>query len=645
MKQVFLVFFLFFIGFTYAQESKNIVKPGENLITQNIPDISSSLATQVKKYTEARGAGLVAFHPFKKEIIISTRFANTSQLHLVTQPLGMRKQITFFDEPVANASYEPTKGEYIVFTKDIGGNEFGQLYKYDLKTLQSTLLSDGGRSQNGNVTWRSDGKGFFYTSTKRNGKDRDIYYLEPDNLSSDKLVFQVEGGGWSIQDISKDFKKLIIGEYISANESHLWLVDVATGESTELTPRNESKVVSGTATFSKTKNAIYFITDKDNEFQRLAYKDLDTNKVMYLTNISWDVESYVLSEDGKTLIFSTNEAGLSKLYEMDTKTTHYHLVPNIPIGSIGSFELHKKLPILAITLSSSKSASDVYLYDLKSKRLERWTESELGGIQAEDISTPKFIEWKSFDGMNISGFYYPASFKFEGKRPVIINIHGGPEGQAFPNFLGSNNYYTNEMGIAMIYPNVRGSSGFGKTFIQLDNWYLRENSVKDIGALLEWIKTQPELDSDRIMVMGGSYGGYMTLAVSFHYADQIKCSVDIVGISNFNTFLKNTESYRRDLRRVEYGDEQDPEMYEFLEKISPLTNIDKIKKPMLIVQGTNDPRVPVTEAIQMRDKLIANGNTVWYLEAKDEGHGFRKKNNADFQRLVTIRFIEEYLLK
>jgi dipeptidyl aminopeptidase/acylaminoacyl peptidase len=161
---------------------------------------------------------------------------------------------------------------------------------------------------------------------------------------------------------------------------------------------------------------------------------------------------------------------------------------------------------------------------------------------------------------------------------------------------------------------------------------------------LDWIKTQPDLDADRIMVMGGSYGGYMTLAVSFHYADKIRCAVDIVGISNFVTFLKNTESYRRDLRRVEYGDERDPKMYEFLEKISPLNNVDKMSKPMFIIQGTNDPRVPVTEATQMRDKLKVKGNTVWYLEAKDEGHGFRKKANSDFQRLAMIMFMKEYLL-
>jgi len=266
-------------------------------------------------------------------------------------------------------------------------------------------------------------------------------------------------------------------------------------------------------------------------------------------------------------------------------------------------------------------------------------------MQKSDMSQPKLIEWNSFDGMKITGFYYPASSKFKGKRPVLINIHGGPEGQSMASSLGSGNYYTNEMGVSVIFPNVRGSSGFGKTFIASDNGFLRMNSVKDIGALLDWIAKQPELDKDRIMIMGGSYGGFMTLATAYEYADKISCSVDIVGISDFNTFLKNTEEYRRDLRRVEYGDERDPKMSEFFTKIAPLNNTDKIKKPMFIIQGTNDPRVPVTEATQMRDKLKAQGNTVWYLEAKNEGHGFRKKENIDFQRLAVIKFMQEYLLK
>ncbi len=226
----------------------------------------------------------------------------------------------------------------------------------------------------------------------------------------------------------------------------------------------------------------------------------------------------------------------------------------------------------------------------------------------------------------------------------MINIHGGPEGQTRPGYLSANNYYLNELGVAIIFPNVRGSSGYGKTFIASDNGMKREESVKDIGALLDWIEKQPELDASRVMVTGGSYGGYMTLAVATMYNDRIKAALDIVGISNFNTFLKNTESYRRDLRRVEYGDERDPAMFAYFEKIAPLNNAEKIKKPMFIVQGGNDPRVPRSEAVQMADKIRGNGGVVWYLEAKDEGHGFRKKSNADFQRYATILFMQKYLL-
>jgi dipeptidyl aminopeptidase/acylaminoacyl peptidase len=616
------------------------------LIAENIAEIPKELGNQVKKYAESRGASLAEIHPTKNEIIINTRFGSTPQFHLVSQPLGARTQITFFDEPVSGASYEPVKGEYLVYSKDIGGNEFGQLYKLDLKTLQSTLLTDGGRSQNGGVTWLKDGKGFYYSSTKRNGGDRDIYYMDPNTPKSDKLILQVKGGGWGISDISTDGQKLLIGEYVSANESHIWLLDTATGKLSEVTDRKSTGIIQAGASFSDKMDEIWFVTDKDNEFERLATMNLSTKKVNYYTsNIPWNVENYNLSEDKKSIVFITNEAGLNKMYLMNATDKTYSAVKNIPIGLIGVANFTKDKQAIFFTQSTAQSASDVYKLILKTGVIQRWTESELGEMQTSDMSVPKFIQWNSFDNLKISGFYYPAAAKFTGKRPVLINIHGGPEGQSMASFLGSGNYYTNEMGVALIYPNVRGSSGFGKTFIAKDNGFLREDSVKDIGALLDWIAQQPELDKDKIMIMGGSYGGYMTLATAYHYADKIKCSVDIVGISNFNTFLKNTEEYRRDLRRVEYGDERIPEMAAFFEKMAPLNNIDKIKKPLFIIQGTNDPRVPVTEATQMRDKLKANGNVVWYLEAKDEGHGFRKKANVDFQRLAVIRFMQEYLIK
>ena len=630
----------------HGQQKKSIVVPNENLITENIAEIPKELSNEVKKYSESRSASLGDIHPLTNEIIINTRFGSTPQLHRVSKSMGARTQITFFDEPVSATSYEPLKGEYLVYSKDIGGNEFGQLFKLDLKTLQSTLLTDGGKSQNGGITWRKDGKGFYYASTKRNGGDRDIYYMDPNNPKSEKLILQVKGGGWGIQDVSPDNKKLVLGEYISINESYIWLLDIETGKLTEVTDRNSKGISQSEATFSNLSNEIWLVTDKDNEFQRLAAMNLNTKKTTYYTSdIPWNVESFNLSEDKKSIVFITNEGGLNKMYLMNTGTKAYKEIKNLPIGLISGARFTKDNQTIFFNQSTAQSASDVYQLNIKTAKIERWTESELGEMQPSDMSVPKFIEWKSFDDLKISGFYYPASPKFKGKRPVIIMIHGGPEGQSMASFLDSNNFYTSEMGVSLVYPNVRGSSGFGKTYLEKDNGFLREDSVKDIGALLDWIAKQPELDKDKIMIMGRSYGGYMTLATAFHYADRIKCSVDIVGISNFNTFLKNTEEYRRDLRRAEYGDERDSKMAAFFDKTAPLNNTDKIKKPMFIIQGTNDPRVPVTEAMQMRDKLKAQGNTVWYLEAKDEGHAFKKKANIDYVRLAIIRFMQEYLVK
>ena len=630
----------------HGQQKKSIVVPNENLITENIAEIPKELSNEVKKYSESRSASLGDIHPLTNEIIINTRFGSTPQLHRVSKSMGARTQITFFDEPVSATSFEPLKGEYLVYSKDIGGNEFGQLFKLDLKTLQSTLLTDGGKSQNGGITWRKDGKGFYYASTKRNGGDRDIYYMDPNNPKSEKLILQVKGGGWGIQDVSPDNKKLVLGEYISINESYIWLLDIETGKLTEVTDRNSKGISQSEATFSNLSNEIWLVTDKDNEFQRLAAMNLNTKKTTYYTSdIPWNVESFNLSEDKKSIVFITNEGGLNKMYLMNTGTKAYKEIKNLPIGLISGARFTKDNQTIFFNQSTAQSASDVYQLNIKTAKIERWTESELGEMQPSDMSVPKFIEWKSFDDLKISGFYYPASPKFKGKRPVIIMIHGGPEGQSMASFLDSNNFYTSEMGVSLVYPNVRGSSGFGKTYLEKDNGFLREDSVKDIGALLDWIAKQPELDKDKIMIMGRSYGGYMTLATAFHYADRIKCSVDIVGISNFNTFLKNTEEYRRDLRRAEYGDERDSKMAAFFDKTAPLNNTDKIKKPMFIIQGTNDPRVPVTEAMQMRDKLKAQGNTVWYLEAKDEGHAFKKKANIDYVRLAIIRFMQEYLVK
>lgn len=640
----FLIIFLLSSNLLLAQEAERFPA---NLIAEGIPAIPDSIAESVQKYTESRSAVFCDWHPRRKEMIISTRFGNVAQLHLVSMPLGARKQLTFFNEPITNASFEPLRGNYFLFTKDKGGNEFSQIYRYNLADGKISLLTDGKRSQSGGIVWSSKGKYIAYGSTARNGADRDIYLMDPTDPSSNKLLLEVTGGGWGVLDWSPDDKQLLVTEEISANESHLWLIDVATGSKKELTPPGEHGVYYGDAKFNRNGTAIYYTTDRDNEFLRLASLDLTTQNVTYLTSgINWNVETFDLSDDGKRIAFITNEAGLSKLYILNTNTPtqQYFHIRTIPAGVYGNLSFHKDSKHLLVSVNSAQSPTDLFVISTSNGKTERWTESEMGGLVASELNSPELIKWQSFDRKQITGFYYKPSAKFTGKRPVIINIHGGPEGQSLPVFQAGNNYYLNELGVAIIYPNVRGSLGYGKTFLAADNGMKREESVKDIGALLDWIAQQPDLDTSRIMVTGGSYGGYMALAVATNYNDRIKCAVDVVGISNFNTFLKNTESYRRELRRVEYGDERDTAMAAYFEKIAPINNADKISRPLFIIQGGNDPRVPRTESVQMADKLRSNGTPVWYLEAKDEGHGFRKKNNIDFQRNATILFITKYLL-
>ncbi|MEJ7577847.1 MAG: prolyl oligopeptidase family serine peptidase [Pyrinomonadaceae bacterium] len=622
-----------------------VLTPGDNLVVEGVPSVPLQLVERINRYGEFRSAGLSSWHPSRREMIIGTRFADTAQAHLVKFPGGARTQLTFFPDTVGGASYHKRAGDYFVFSKAVGGNEFFQLYRYDFSNGEVALLTDG-KSRNTGGAWSNSGDMLAYGSTRRTGKDVDIYIMNPADPKTDRRLLTLEGGGWGALDWSPDDKRVIVGEYVSANESYFWIVDAATGEKTLFTPKGSEKIAYGGAQWSRDGKGIYVTTDLDSEFQRLAYVDSATKKYSYLTDdIKWDVDSFELSPDGKNLAFVTNEDGNSRLYLLDTKTNRRRDVPNLPAGIIGGIEWHGNSRDLGFNLSSARSTSDVYSINAETGTIDRWTQSETGGLNTANFSEPELVRWTSFDNRSISGYLYRPAARFTGKRPVIINIHGGPEGQARPGFLGRNNYLLNELGVAIIYPNIRGSSGYGKTFLKLDNGFQREDSYKDIGALLDWIRTRPDLDADRIMVTGGSYGGHMTLAVATRYSDRIRCAVDIVGISNLRTFLENTEGYRRDLRRVEYGDERDPKMRAFMERIAPLNNAAQIKKPLFVVQGKNDPRVPYTEAEQIVRTVRAQRTPVWYLMAKDEGHGFAKKKNADFQFYSTVLFIEQYLMK
>jgi dipeptidyl aminopeptidase/acylaminoacyl peptidase len=626
-----------------AVSQQAIVPPPESLVVDGVPPIPASLADTASRYGSYRSANMVDWHPTQQTMLISTRFAETPQLHLVSAPGAERHQLTFFPDAVRFGRFHPNGGDYIVFQKDTGGGEWYQLYRYDMATGNITLLTDG-KSRNLQGPWSTHGDHVAYMSTRRTGKDTDLWVMNPADPKSDRLLTQLSGGGWEPADWSPDDSKILLVEELSINETYLWLVDTETGEKTPFTPRDAKEKVAYTgAMFSKDGKGVYVTTDKDSEFLRLAYIDFAIKQYRYFTtDIPWDVENFDLTKDGSRIAFVANKNGFSTIHILDTATGKI-FNPKHPAGVVGPVRWNRDSKHLGFALTNVHVAGDAYSLATDGS-VTRWTNSETA-VNTDAFPDAQLVKWESFDGKMISGFLYRPPAKFTGKRPVLVLIHGGPEGQSQPTFLGRSNYLLNELGIALIYPNVRGSTGYGKSFSLLDNGFLREDTYKDINSLFDWIATQSDLDAGRIGVTGGSYGGHMTLAVSTFFSDRIRCSVDIVGMSNLVTFLEHTEAYRRDLRRVEYGDERDPKMREFLERIAPMNNIEKIKKPMLVIAGKNDPRVPVSESDQIVAALKKQSTPVWYIMAKDEGHGFQKKANQDYQFYSTVEFLQEFLLK
>jgi dipeptidyl aminopeptidase/acylaminoacyl peptidase len=644
MQRILLAVILMVSAVAGLPAQTDTVMPPESLVVDSIPPIPAALAETAGRYGNYRTAVLRDWNPDNRQMLIATRFGDTAQLHLVNTPGGARQQLTFFADSVAGGRFHPQRGDYIVFMKDTGGGEWYQLYRYDMATGDITLLTDG-KSRNLFGVWSSDGGQMAYMSTRRTGKDTDLWAMNPADPKSDRLLTKLEGGGWEPLDWSPDDKKILLLEGISINQSYLWLVDAATGEKTALTPRDaREKIAYWNARFSKDGKGVYLTTDKGSEFQRLVYQGLASNESRVLSGgILWDVTKFDLSHDGKTIAFVTNEDGIGKLHLLDAGSGKEKAVPPLPVGLIEDIEWHRNGRDLGLVLNSARAQSDCYSLDVANGKIERWTMSE-SAVNTADFPEAELVHWKSFDGKTISGFLYRPPAKFAGKRPVLVNIHGGPEGQSHPGFLGRLNYFLNEKGIAVIFPNVRGSTGYGKSFSLLDNGFRREDTYKDINALFDWITTRADLDPERVAVEGGSYGGHMTLAVSTFYSDRIRCSIDVVGMSNLVTFLEHTEAYRRDLRRVEYGDERDPKMREFLERIAPMNNIEKIRKPMFVIAGKNDPRVPVSESEQIVAALKRQGTPEWYMMARDEGHGFKRKQNLDFQFYAEILFLESFLV-
>jgi dipeptidyl aminopeptidase/acylaminoacyl peptidase len=627
-----------------------------NLILEDIPAIPQTIVDDLNRYQNVRSASFLDWTADGESLYVSTRFGEVEQIHRVDMPGGARHQLTFFDEPVSQVSRRP-EGSQLIFAMDAGGNEFSQLFLFDPLVSRSRMISDG-ESRNGGVVWTRDGERIAFQSTRRNGASNDVWMMSLDQAldqadsgpEAARLVLAApDGTWWGPADFDEAGERLLILNYVSITDSRIHLLDLDSGETTLLAGGDDDPSSNWPLGFDHTGEGYWFITDRGGEFKQLAWQPLEpgAEPVIVTADIPWDVEGMTFSKDRRRAVFAVNEDGLSRLYLLDPASRRYRAVSGLPTGLVGGLGFSPDGSRLAMTLNTPQTPSDTFVLELGEDplahgALTRWTHSEVGGLDTDTFVEPELVRFESFDGLSVPAWVYKP--EGDGPFPVVVSIHGGPESQARPAFSSTYQMWLAKLGVAVVVPNVRGSAGYGKSYLAMDNAYKREDSVRDIGALLEWIGTRPDLDADRVAVFGGSYGGYMVLASAVHYSDRLKAAVDIVGISSFVTFLENTEDYRRDLRRVEYGDERDPEMRAHLEKISPLNNVEKIAVPMLVVQGENDPRVPVTEAEQIVEALREKGETVWYMNALNEGHGYRRKENRDVYQQAVVLFFRRHLL-
>ncbi len=617
-----------------------------SVTADGVPSIPEQTVRDTRNYLEFRSANFLGWNSEDRSALIKTRFGNTDQLFRVAAPAGAREQISFESEPTPFASYAPGGSGVLVMQKDTGGDEFYQLYRMHDGKLQ--LLTDG-KSRNWFGAWSRDGKRLGYASSRRNGADMDLYVVDPRDPSTDRLVARVTGGGWNIADFSPDGKKALAINRMSINHAVVAELDLASGKLRNLTaPRD---VVSYADAHYATDGRIWVLSNRDSDFVRLGKLDPRNGRFSAVSpETAWDVTDYAAANDDAFVTYAINEAGVSRLRVLDPATGVVRKVEGLPDGvlhwSFGNLLQIAPWGEIGLSLSSAQVPGDMFSVDPQSLQVKRWTRSEAGGLDLTRNREPELVNIRSFDGEGMSGFLYrPDPARFPGKRPVILDIHGGPEGQSRPGFLGADNYLLNELGIAVFLPNVRGSSGYGTRFLNLDNGpWKREDSVKDVASFLDALANDPALDADRFAVYGFSYGGYMCYASAVHYSDRLRSASCAVAISDFVTFLQNTQKYRQDLRRVEYGDERDPKQRAKLAEISPLSNVGRIAIPMMVATGGNDPRVPASEAEQIVEALRAQGGSAWHVLAHNEGHGFHKRENRDFIFWSGVEFWKKTLL-
>ena len=607
------------------------------LVYEGVPAAPEALQAAISPYYEVRSAELKDWLA-DGSMLISTRFGETTQIHRLAAPGAARTQLTFFDEPITAAKVQPGASRF-AYRRDEGGSEYYQGFLRDLNGQEVRLTAPGTR--NSDFVFSKDGRQVAWSQVTPGDPNYDIMIAEAANPDGRRVALEGEGA-MSPLELSADGQRMLLTRYNSVADVELFVLDMATGGLTRLGPKDRKVHYAGAA-FGSGGSSVVTLSDDGSEVTRPVVFDLSTGAMRDLdAGAKWPAEDFDLSPDGRTIAYVVNEEGYSKVVMRDVASGRVLAGPDLPQGVLTALKFSPDGDQLGGSLSTYNSSGDVWSYDISDRKLTRWTNSELGGLDAGGLVEPSLFRYATFDDRSIPAFIYRPQGA-SGKLPVVIQIHGGPEGQELPSFSARRQSWVKELGAAVIIPNVRGSSGYGKTYLSLDNAEKREDSVKDIGALLNWVAQQPDLDASRVAVVGQSYGGYMALAVAAHYNDRLVGVIDLYGISDFITFLENTEGYRRDLRRAEYGDERDPAMRAVFEKIAPINMSDRMKKPMMIYQGANDPRVPASESEQMVERLRSQGTEVWYILAKDEGHGVHKKSNQEAVRATEVQFLKSVL--
>jgi dipeptidyl aminopeptidase/acylaminoacyl peptidase len=642
MRRTFLLPLLAAISFS-AEAAFTPPMVRGNLVFDGIPERPSENTDTLDAYLSAREATPLGFSP-KGQLLIATRFGDALELHAVDRAGAERRQLTFLREPIERGEYSPDAGRNAFFyLEDAAGDGATQIYYQRVGEIAARRLTDG-KSRNTAAIWANNGRELAFATTARDGASYDIDISEPETGALPHLAVTSDGAPWFPLDFSPDDRKLLVQKHVSSAEDYLYVVDLATGQKREVEP-SPSKVTIVGARFSRDGTGVYLISDKDGEYAKLHYVNLFTGEKTDVSgHIPFDVESFAISKDGHYLAYVTNEGGTGRLNLQDLRAHQDLSPPKLPFaGVIDSLSFDAEGKLLAFGLAAANQPRDAYVLDVAANRLEAWTHSEAGPMDRARLVVPRLTQFPTFDRADGKTRQIPL-YVYEpaggGPHPVLVLLHDGPQGEFRPSFDPWIEYVVGELGFAVVAPNVRGSSGYGRTFASLARGSSREDAVKDIGALVVWLGLDSRFDAKRIVVAGHGYGGYLALAALMNYGDRLKGGAAISGITDFIGFLGGTAPYLKLGEREEFGDERDTETRAFLRRISPLTGAERITRPLLLVSGKNDPRVPFGQSEELVNRLRGRASAAWYLKANDEGGVFAKWQNREACYRVFGQFLE-----